>query len=188
MRYLGVDESSILEVRRHVAVLLRPFAVTVVAIVVASAIGSLASPQRGDNALDMLLGWVAIGFAVRLLWKALGWWWDRIVVTDQRMFEVSGILTRKVSSMPLAKLTDLTYRRSVPGRLLGYGDLVVETPGQEQALTHIDFLPRPDEFYRALTSMVLTRFTDTRPDTESELPDVVPLDDDDTGPLPRVIV
>jgi uncharacterized membrane protein YdbT with pleckstrin-like domain len=184
-RYLAADESIVLEVRRHFAVLLRPSLAAVGVAVAAAAIGAIASPQRGDQPLDTLLGWVTLAFVLRLAWKALEWWQDRVVVTDQRMFEVSGILTRKVSSMPLAKLTDLTYRRSVAGRLFGYGDLVVETAGQDQALTHIDFLPSPDEFYRALTSMVIIRFTEARPDREAQLPEP---DDDDTGPLPRVIV
>ncbi|MFN2488195.1 MAG: PH domain-containing protein [Actinomycetota bacterium] len=184
-RYIGDSESIVLEVRRHYAVLLRPCLETVGVAVAASALGSLLSPLRGDDIIDTVLGLVTILFVLRLLWKGLQWLEDRVVVTDQRMFEVSGILTRKVASMPLAKLTDLTYRRSVLGRVFGYGDLVVETPGQRQALTHIDFLPRPDEFYRQLTQLVMFRNPDAGPQPDA---DVLDVDDEDTGPLPRVIV
>ena len=79
---------------------------------------------------------------------------DRIVVTDRRIFEVSGILTRKVASMPLAKLTDITYRRSLLCRLFVYGELIVETAGQEQSLQHITHLPRPDDVYRTIAWLV----------------------------------
>jgi hypothetical protein len=184
-RYLGDGESIVLEVRRHPAVLGRPLLETLGVVLAALALGSLLSPDRGDDVLDTLLGWVAVAFGLRLAWKALAWRLDRVIVTDQRMFEVSGIVTRKVASMPLAKLTDLTYKRSLLGRVLNYGDLVVETPGQQQALTHIDFLPHPDDFYRQLTSLVMIRFPDYGPQPES---DSLPVDDDDTGPLPRVIV
>jgi uncharacterized membrane protein YdbT with pleckstrin-like domain len=172
-------------VRRHLAVLLRPFLETAAVIAAAALLGSATSPSSGSALVDTLLGWVTVLFALRFLWKGSEWWIDRVVVTDQRMFEVSGLLTRKIASMPLAKLTDLTYKRTIVGRVFGYGDLVVETPGQEQALTHIDYLPQPDDFYRTLTSLVMARFPDVGPQTER---DVFDRDDEDTGPLPRVII
>jgi hypothetical protein len=203
VRYLASDEDIVLVVRRHVAVLLRPFLEAVGVLVIASLLSSALTPAPGDNPVATLLGLVTVAFALRLFWRGLEWWVDRVVVTDQRMFEVSGILTRRVASMPLGKLTDLTYSRSIPGRMLGYGDLVVETPGQQQAVTHIDFLPSPDDFYRTLTEMVMGRIarspragriaSPARADGD-EAPGPRPAgrdsgrDDDDTGPLPRVIV
>jgi hypothetical protein len=181
-RYLATDEVIVLEVRRHPAVLLRPFFETVGVILAAALLGAATSPARGDAAVDTLLGWVAVAFVVRFMWRCLEWSADRVVVSDLRMFEVSGILTRKVASLPLSKLTDLTYRRTVLGRLLRYGDLTVETPGQQQALTHISYLPRPDRFYQTLNSLVMSR--DSGPTREPD-----PMwhsEDDDTGPLPRV--
>ncbi|CAN5612561.1 hypothetical protein BH24ACT26_BH24ACT26_05220 [soil metagenome] len=184
-RYLGEGEFTVLEVRHHPAALLRPLLETAGVVAVALLLGSLLSPDRGDDVIDSVLGWIAAAFVLRLSWKVLEWRLYRVVVTDQRMFEVSGILTRKVASMPLAKLTDLTYTRSLLGRVLHYGDLVVETAGQQQALTHIAFLPHPDDFYKRLTSLVMVRFPDYGPQPEA---DVMEPDDEDTGPLPRVIV
>jgi hypothetical protein len=181
-RYLGEGESIVLEVRRHPAALARPLLEALGVVAAALVIGSLLSPHSGDDLIDTVLGWVAVVFAARFAWSSVAWFIDRVVVTDQRMFEVSGIVTRKVASMPLAKLTDITYRRTLAGRLLHYGDLVVETPGQEQALTHIDYLPNPDDFYQKLTSLVMIRFPDYGPQPDGPLPS----DDDDTGPLPRV--
>ena len=183
-RYLGVDEVIVLEVRRHPAVLLRPFLETIAVIAVAAALGAATSPTRGDATVDTLLGWITIVFVVRFMWKCIEWSVDQVVVSDQRMFEVSGVLTRKVASMPLTKLTDLTYRRTIAGRVLRYGDLTVETPGQRQALTHIGYLPRPDRFYQTLNSLVMSRNSPPVPQNEEELA----TEDDDTGPLPRVIV
>jgi len=181
-RYLATDEVIVLEVRRHPAVLLRPFFETVGVIILAAALGAATSPLRGDAAVDTFLGWVAVAFVVRFMWRCLQWSADRVVVSDLRMFEVSGILTRKVASLPLSKLTDLTYQRTVLGRLLAYGELTVETPGQQQALTHITYLPRPDRFYQTLNSLVMSRDSGAKPQPDA----VWPREDDDTGPLPRV--
>jgi PH (Pleckstrin Homology) domain-containing protein len=53
--------------------------------------------------------------------------------------------------MPLAKVTDLTYERSPLGRLLGYGTFIMESAGQDQALSRVDFLRSPDQLYQRLS-------------------------------------
>lgn len=172
------------ETRHHYAVLLPPLLQTIAAVVIVSVLGTVLTPRSGDGPVDTFLGLVVVAVLVRLLWRGLEWWSDRIVITDLRMFEVSGILTRRVASMPLARLTDLTYSRTLIGRMFGYGDLTVETAGQEQALSHIGYVPCPDDFYRALTALVLMPLPDEAPEQERAVP---PSDDADTGPIPRVI-
>ena len=193
-RYLAADERVVLEVRRHMSVLLGPFSVAAVAIFVAGAIGWFTSPSEGSDLIDLVLGVIALIVAARFGWKTWQWRADVIVVTDQRIFEVSGVLTRKVASMPLTRVTDMTYQRSILGRLLGYGDLIVESAGQDQALSRIEHLPDPDHFYRTITSLVTAGIPSLLPPDEEEegrhlwLPDDRASDEDDTGPLPRVIV
>ena len=182
-RYLAHGETSILEVRRHYSILLGPFLLTLLVLVVVSALGFVLTPGRSDHPVDTTLGLVAVFFALRFLWKAVVWWADRLVVTDQRLFEVSGILTRKIASMPLEKVTDMTYRRTIAGRILGFGDLIIESPGQKQALEVIGHIPRPDDFYRTVTTLVTSHET-SQPLFRSTLA----FDQEDTGPIPRVIV
>jgi membrane protein YdbS with pleckstrin-like domain len=184
-RYLSEAEEAILEVRHHPFTLIKPALITFLVIFGAAAIGALTSWEDGKDFIDTVVGVIAIFFMFRMLWKFLLWWEDRIVVTDQRIFEVSGVLTRKVASMPLEKVTDMTYRRSIGGRLFGYGDLVLETAGQKQAMDEIVYLPRPDEFYRTVTSLASTQAPPSRILMDEMGPSP---DDDDTGPLPRIIL
>ena len=185
MRYLGESEEAVLEVRHHPFTLGRPALAALAALVAASFIGAVTSWEEGSDAIDTIVGLVAIGFVIRLLWKVLLWWCDRIVVTDQRIVEISGVLTRKVGSMPLEKVTDMTYRRTIGGRIFGYGDLVLESAGQKQAMEEIVYLPRPDEFYRTVTSLAGSHISPPR-----VLVDATggSSEDDDTGPLPRIIL
>ena len=184
-RYLIPDERPVVEVRRHPFVLLRAGGQTVAAVAAASAVGALTSWDRGTDLIDTLVGLVAIFFVGRLLWKVVVWWEDKILVTDQRLFEVSGVFSRKVASMPLEKFTDVTYSRSVAGRIFGYGEFIVESAGQAQALERIDFVPQPDEFYRMVTSLVTTGVEPGRVLLDEGPPSP---DEDDTGPLPRIIL
>lgn len=178
-RYLAHNERVVLLVRRHLALLARPAAAAALVIAGAALVGTVWSPGAGTDLIDRIVGLIALIFVVRLAWKVFTWWADRIVVTDQRIFEVSGVLTRKVQSMPIVKVTDMTYHRSVLGRIFGYGDLIVEAPGQTDALRVLTFLPQPDDFYRTITTIVTAGL-----EPLIELHD----DRDDTGPLPRVIV
>jgi hypothetical protein len=153
-RYLPAHEEIVKQVRRHWSILAGPFAAAVGSLVAAAAVGYLASPESGSDFLDTIVSVVAIFFLLRFAYKVWEWYSNRVVVTNQRFVEVSGIITRKVASMPITKVTDMTYRRTLPGRILGYGDLILESAGQDQALSRIDHLPNPDEFYRTVTSLL----------------------------------
>jgi membrane protein YdbS with pleckstrin-like domain len=183
LKYLASGERLILEVHKHYAVLAGPLLVALAAIIGAGVLGFLLSPDSQSDVLDTILGAVSILAGLRFAFKLWEWADNRIVVTDQRVVEVSGVLTRRVASIPLVKITDMTYRRTVMGRILGYGDLILESAGQNQALSQIDHLPKPDAFYRTVTTLLAAT---------GVIPPVVLPDDrddaDDTGPLPRVIV
>ena len=177
------DEDVLLETRRHVATLFRPFLLTVLVVVVALVIGTLVSPREGGDVVDVVVGGVACLFILRLLARVWQWRVAKTVVTDRRLFQVSGIFTRKVSSIPLSRMTDLTYRRPFIGRLLGYGEIVVESAG-EHGLARLDHVPRSNEFYRAVTRAV----SSLSPRLDDALVPQPNWDEEDTGPLPRVVV
>jgi membrane protein YdbS with pleckstrin-like domain len=90
---------------------------------------------------------LVIGALVVLLGFFLDYRLEKLVLTDKRLLEVKGIITRTVSTMPLRALTDLRYTRSPIGLLFGWGTLIVETAGQKQALSTVRYVPNPDQFY-----------------------------------------
>jgi len=83
-------------------------------------------------------------------WRLLEWRHDWFVATDKRLILTYGLITRRVAMMPLTKVTDMSYSRSIPGRLLGYGQFIMESAGQDQALHNINWVPDPDRTYRAI--------------------------------------
>lgn len=184
-RYLAGDEAAVVETRRHLGVLLKPAAAAVAGLVAAATIGFVTGPGSSDDFIDTLCGVAALVLVLRFGWRLWEWRADRLVVTDERILEISGILTRKVAAMPLSRVTDMTYRRTIAGRLFGFGELIVESAGQDQALGRIRYIPDPDRFYRTLTSLVTAGLPSLMtPEVRRE----VSLEDEDTGPLPQVIV
>jgi hypothetical protein len=151
-RYLSNDERTVLIVRPHIAVLGADGGKALAAV----ALAGVLTPIMGGSQISDVFWVIALYFLLRLGWALLEWINDQIVITDKRIFELSGVITRNVASMPLRMLTDVTYRRTLGGRILGYGTLVVESAGQDQALSRIEYLPEPDRVYRTITSLVFT--------------------------------
>jgi membrane protein YdbS with pleckstrin-like domain len=103
-----------------------------------------------SNAEPIILRVILLLWVLLLLWVMWGiadWYYDRFVLTNKRIMEVSGIVTRKVAMMPLGRVTDMAYNQSVLGRMLNYGTFIVESAGQDQALREISTLPRPNALY-----------------------------------------
>jgi uncharacterized membrane protein YdbT with pleckstrin-like domain len=151
-RYFSNDERTVMIVRPHIAIL----SLMAIKVSIAVLVAVMVSPVSGASGLSNIVWVVALYYILRLAWQVLEWINVNVVITDRRIFQLSGVFTRNVASMPLNKLTDLTYRRTLPGRMLGYGTLIVETAGQDQALSEIDYLPEPDRVYRTISSLVFT--------------------------------
>ena len=112
--------------------------------------------------VDNVTFYLALVAVLRFTVLTIMWWIERIVITDKRVMLAEGIIVHKVGMMPLSKVTDLTFQRSLGGRMLGYGTLIVESAGQIQALNRIDYMPRPEEVYEALSELVFGEKGKTR--------------------------
>jgi len=54
----------------------------------------------------------------------------------------------------LDRVTGLTLRRTVLGRLLGYGTLIVTSPGQRRAFRKVRYLPYPEQLYLEISGLL----------------------------------
>jgi len=136
-------------IRRHPALLLRYLLETLGALIVASLLTAVVS---GSTAVTVIwVGWLLV--ASRLAFKVFEWSDEFFAVTGVRVMLIHGILTRRVDMMPLKKITDLTVNRSIMGRMLGYGTIVLESAGQDQALSKVEFVPEPEAIYLDISSV-----------------------------------
>ncbi len=153
-KYLAARERLVVKVRMHWAILLPVFLQTLASIVGVILLAILLNGLDVGGYVSALPWWFALFMIFRMLWKVADWHFEHLMVTDKRLLKVSGIFFRKVQTMPLEKVTDLTYNRDPMGRLLGYGEFIVESAGQDQALSKIQFLPRPDRLYLTMCDMM----------------------------------
>ena len=150
-RFLLPSERRVIAVRRHWARLLEPAATAVLALVLLLWLDHVL-PLVPYVRPVLLAGWVVL--LARLTWHLLEWRADWFVVTDRRLLLRSGLVTRQVAMMPLIKVTDMSYARPPLGRLLGYGQIVIESAGHDQALRRITHLPDPDGLYLEICELL----------------------------------
>ncbi len=87
-------------------------------------------------------------------WRALDVHMDRFVITNMRVFRVHGVLSRHLATMPLKRILDITVRKPLHGRILGFGHFLFESAAQEQGLRDITHVGRPDERDLAIQRVV----------------------------------
>ena len=153
-KYVLPGERVVLTRRSHWGKLAEPALSTFVGFVVVAWLVEVAATAVGERSEWLWWLWVAV--LVRLVWRVLDWRNEWFVATDKRMLLLYGLITKKVSMMPLVKVTDMRYSRSITGRVLGYGEFLMESAGQDQALSRISWVANPDSTYRELCAIIFT--------------------------------
>ena len=179
-KYLAHGERVIFVLRRHAVVL--KYAIGIWLLAVAAGVGAGVLSGRWPHAgLGAVGGWIVLAGAGVLGWKTWAWWVARYVITDERVLLIEGVLARRVRAVPLSKVTHTDFRRSLPGRILGYGTLSLDSPGSYNGLRELTSIPKPDELYRLIMSLVSGSGSRSGQSSVAD-PGV------DTGPMPRLIL
>lgn len=151
-KHLLPHERQVITVRFHPAVLLRPVAEVLGGLALAMVLTLVLFSHNGIALLVIWLLWLIL--VSRLLYKIYCWLEDYFVVTSQRLLLTKGLWTRTVNMMPLSKVTDMSFQRSMMGRILGYGEFIVESAGQDQALRQVGHLPYPEQLYLEVCGLI----------------------------------
>ncbi len=138
-QHLLRDEGEVIvdEVRKHWVVLVLPCleAILVLALLVATPF------VRIDLAWFPLL--LAGAVALHATYKALSAHMDRFVITNMRVFRVHGVFNQQLATMPLSRILDITVKKPLQGRILGYGHFIFESAAQEQGLRDVRHVGDP---------------------------------------------
>jgi PH (Pleckstrin Homology) domain-containing protein len=164
-KYLLSDEPPVIATRRHPAVLVRPFTRGVPVLVV----GIWVLQLDPTNRVGATVGLVLVLGALAWLGLHVGEWWVRhLLVTRRRVLLTSGVIIRTVAVMPLRRITDLTWKETFWGQILGYGTFRFESAGQQQGLDVIDYMPHADALYKRLSELMFGTDTTSNPVSSDE--------------------
>ena len=105
---------------------------------------------------DIALYLAAGGLVLMLLWfvgRYLRWATTNFVVTTDRLIFRSGVLSKHGREIPLERVNDISFHSSLFERVIGAGDLVIESAGERGQQSFTD-IPRPsrvqNEVYRQI--------------------------------------
>ena len=94
------------------------------------------------------LGWfffaVSVGLGVHALYLTLREHRDIFVITNMRVFRMTGVFSVRIATMPITRILDITVEKPLLGRMIGYGHFIFESAAQAQGLRHIRFIGDPD--------------------------------------------
>ena len=148
---LPAEQPPVVATRRHWAVLIAPTLKALPVLVLGGWLLTVDPGNRVTATAGLLVVAAALGF---LALRAGEWWMRHFIVTNRRVLLTSGIVVRTVALLPLRRITDLTWKETLLGQLLGYGTFRFESAGQQQALSEITFLPHADVLYRRVSQLL----------------------------------
>jgi uncharacterized membrane protein YdbT with pleckstrin-like domain len=106
------------------------FAATVSQLVAVLIIGTVVAIKVDNNVVTYIVIALILVATVRLGWTYLKWFTTDFVLTNDRLITRSGVLGRQTREIPLERINDLACHQGLFERLIGAGDLMVESGGE----------------------------------------------------------
>jgi uncharacterized membrane protein YdbT with pleckstrin-like domain len=125
---LGEKESILLVARQHWLVLLSEIASELALALAVSALVAVLAVFLGPLVLALLL--LLLLPAISLTRDVLIWLNRQFVITNRRVIQLSGVLSKNVSDSSLEKVNDVKLEQSFFGRVFNYGDIEILTASE----------------------------------------------------------
>lgn len=85
----------------------------------------------------------------RFILMFLRWWNEQYIITNRRVIQTEGIITKRVIDSSLEKVNDVALIQSIWGRLLNYGDIEIMT-ASEMGVNRMQRIKNPLGFKTAM--------------------------------------
>jgi uncharacterized membrane protein YdbT with pleckstrin-like domain len=149
-RLLADHERLVLDLRPHWVALVLPVAITVLLVAAEVVLFAFFDPPRWLFWVLLILGLLVIlAFPFRSL---LAWLTSHFVVTSDRVIHRSGWLAKSSMEVPLERINDVRFRQTVFERLVGAGDLVIESGG-EYGQNRFTDIRKPEDVQKLIYEM-----------------------------------
>jgi uncharacterized membrane protein YdbT with pleckstrin-like domain len=130
-KLLGADEHVVIHTRTHLKAMLLP-ALAFVIIAAAVGVGAALIPREARPIGQLAIALLGV---VLLIWLVLipflRWRTTTYTITNRRLITRSGILNKIGKDLPLNRINEVSYERSVIDRMLGCGSLIVQTAAED---------------------------------------------------------
>jgi uncharacterized membrane protein YdbT with pleckstrin-like domain len=125
-KLLNDDEQIVLDLHPHWWF----FAPPLLALIAALILGILALANDVHTALKVPVGLIVLGLLAWFGWRYLRWITTNFVVTTDRLIYRHGVLSKHGIEIPLDRVNTVFFRQSIFERIVGAGDLVIESASE----------------------------------------------------------
>jgi membrane protein YdbS with pleckstrin-like domain len=128
-KLLNEDEELVLDLHPHWEYFLKEGA----AFVLALALGVYVAFVMDDppSALEILAAVLVLAALVWVGWTYLKWVTTNFVITSDRLIYRHGVLSKHGIEIPLERVNTVFFSQTIIERVLGSGDLVIESAGEQ---------------------------------------------------------
>jgi hypothetical protein len=135
--------------RHHWIVLLRPPHKLLAAALALLLLAAIVDPEP--------MAWlflIVVALLAFLRWQT--WQAEWIILTGKRIIRVQGVpeTTTSEASLRVDRISGARLVQTVPGKILGYGTIELEAPGNHPDVRRLSRIARPRPFYLELRSVV----------------------------------
>ncbi len=144
-RLLAEHEKLVFDLKPHWLALAAPAAWTIVLAVVYVVAAYIAAGRSWEAEVQTI-----VGIVTTLLWiffaliPFLRWRFTHFVLTSDRLITRYGIIAKNSKEIPLERINDVAFNQTVFERVVGAGDLMIESAG-ERGQTRITAVRKPEE-------------------------------------------
>jgi hypothetical protein len=164
-QYLLPHEKQVIAVHKHPAV----FAVHCSILAAACAAASLLTIIASSGELVLGIAWgICFSIFLWLVIRVVTWSDSYFAVTSARMIFITGLVVRKAITVPIQEIHDLSFHRSWPGRLLGYGIFIADQATYSYRIPSMNYMPYPEQLYLDVCGVL---FPDDEEDSQERGPE-----------------
>jgi uncharacterized membrane protein YdbT with pleckstrin-like domain len=147
-KLLSEGERVIREFRPHWRLLFIPALWLIAGIVAIVLVVTVIPINNGTVELVLSLA-IVLALIPLVVGPLVKWWFTSYVLTNERLITRSGVIARSGVEIPLENIANVLFHQNVIERLLGAGDLLIESAG-ESGQSPFNDIPKPDEFQALL--------------------------------------
>jgi len=137
---LHANEELVLDLHPHWWYL----ASSLVGLAAAVAVGVAALALDWPDAVRLLMAVLVVGTLIWFVERYIRWISTHFVLTSDRVIYRSGVIAKEGIEIPLERINTIFFRQRIFERMLGLGDLEIESASKEGS-QRFDDIRRPDE-------------------------------------------
>lgn len=139
------NEKILFKTQHHWVVLVNPF---LISLIVFGLFILLYSVISNASLWIIVIGFLSFSyFGYQYIERRFNIW----VVTNLRILDEQGVFSISAKESPLEKINNVTYHQSLTGRMLGFGDIEIQTAAEMGATTYRK-IAKPNELKDAITT------------------------------------